>query len=360
MITRADEYPIHQTTEPIARAADGERNFYDRYFFNGYSRDGEVFFAVALGHYPNRKVIDGAFSVVHHGRQFVVRASARAETDRMNTRVGPIAIEVLEPLRTMRVSVQPNPWDISGDLIFTGRVPPLEEPHFLLRHDGHTFMDYTRMTQHVDIRGTLNIAGDTIELAPDRYWGARDRSWGIRPVGERDPDAVGPLQFFWLWSPVNFEKLCTHFDVNELADGRRWHTAAALVPIGGGAEEIPSVDYRIDFRPGTRHADHAELYFRRASGEELTVRLDPLYNFSMSGLGYLHPTWGLGMAVGENETTGESWDLADVDPTAPLHWHVQAVCRATLGRREGIGVLEQLIIGPHSPSGFSDLFDLAP
>ena len=48
MLTRGDDYPVHQTAEPIAQVATGDRNVYDRYFFNGYSRDGELFFAAAL------------------------------------------------------------------------------------------------------------------------------------------------------------------------------------------------------------------------------------------------------------------------------------------------------------------------
>ena len=40
MLTRGDDYPVHQTSEPIAQVGTGDRNFYDRYFFNGYSRDG--------------------------------------------------------------------------------------------------------------------------------------------------------------------------------------------------------------------------------------------------------------------------------------------------------------------------------
>mgnify|MGYP003394739499 FL=1 len=48
MLTKADDYPVHQTAEPIAYAGT-DRNFYDRYFFNGYAPDGEVVFAAALG-----------------------------------------------------------------------------------------------------------------------------------------------------------------------------------------------------------------------------------------------------------------------------------------------------------------------
>src|ERR1051325_113002 len=78
MLTRADDYPVHQTADPIATVATADKNFYDRYFFNGYARDASVFFAAALGQYPNRQVIDAAFSVVYKERQYVLRAAARA------------------------------------------------------------------------------------------------------------------------------------------------------------------------------------------------------------------------------------------------------------------------------------------
>ena len=38
MLTRFDDYPVHQTPEPVAHPSTGDRNFYDRYFFNGYAR----------------------------------------------------------------------------------------------------------------------------------------------------------------------------------------------------------------------------------------------------------------------------------------------------------------------------------
>jgi hypothetical protein len=368
VITRGDDFPIHQTAEPVAVAGAGQRNFYDRYFFNGYARDGSVFLAAAMGQYPNRQVVDAAFNVVHRGRQYVVRASQHGTVDRMQSRVGPIAVEVLEPLRSLRLTVQPNPWEITADLVFTARCLPIEEPRFQRAHAGQVFMDSTRLTQHVEISGVMTVAGERIEVTPQRYWGSRDRSWGVRPVGEREADAAPPpAQFFWLWSPVNFDDLCTHFDVNEEADGTRWHEAGMIAPVGGAAESAAAVAYRVDFQPGTRHARRAEVTLRRTSGEELRIELQPLYNFSMVGLGYNHPIWGHGMRVGGDPSTsaghsvvdGESWALADVDASVPLYLHVQAVCEATCGARRGIGVLEQLIIGPHAPSGFTELLDLA-
>ena len=96
MITQADEFLIHQTPHPFASVGTSDRNFYDRYFFNGYRRDGSVYFAIAMGVYPNLGVIDAAFSVIADGaHQRFVRASRALGSDRMDTRVGPISVQVI-------------------------------------------------------------------------------------------------------------------------------------------------------------------------------------------------------------------------------------------------------------------------
>ncbi len=53
----------------------------------------------------------------------------------------------------------------------------------------------------------------------------------------------------------------------------------------------------------------------------------------------------------------EQWRLEDVDETDLFNQHVQHLVRARMGDREGIGVLEQIILGPHDPSGFRGLID---
>ena len=80
----------------------------------------------------------------------------------------------------------------------------------------------------------------------------------------------------------------------------------------------------------------------------------------MCGLGYMHPDWGHGHDKGDNATHFDEYDLNE-DPGDPPYLHVQALSSATLkiGDKayEGRGVLEQLILGAHEPSGFVDLFD---
>jgi hypothetical protein len=366
MLHPLDDHPIHQTPEPLLHPASGDRNAYDRFFFNGYTRDGSLYFAAAFGVYPNRGLRDASFSVVRGGRQHALHASREAPPG-APLRVGPITIEIEEPMRALRLRVAPNEWGLAADLRFTARTPAVEEPRFVRREQGRLVMDSTRFTQFGAWEGTLEAAGERIALAPAAVLGTRDRSWGIRPVGERPPGPVaGAPQFFWLWAPLHFEDCCTHFDVNEDATGRRWHQFGAVVPLlaaGGDPTDARDlvlardVAHRIDWARGTRRAARARIELLEADATRHAITLDPILHFQMLGIGYLHPEWGHGMWKGAEAVAGESWLLADCAPLDPRHVHVQTLCRARFGEREGIGILEQLVIGPHAPSGFTSLLD---
>ena len=105
MLTKADDYPIHQLPTPVSEVGT-ERNFYDRYFFNGYSSDGEVFFATALCLYPNLNIMDGSFVLVVDGVQHIFRYSRILNQERLDTKVGSLEIKILEPLKTLQVLVE--------------------------------------------------------------------------------------------------------------------------------------------------------------------------------------------------------------------------------------------------------------
>jgi hypothetical protein len=361
-LTPADDYPLHQTSQPMAVPASGDLNHYDRYFFNGYTADGSLYFGAALGLYPNRQVIDGAFSVVRGDEQVSVLASGRCPTDRRQTAVGPLRVEIVEPLHTLRLIVTAPEQGLEADLTFRARTEAVQEPHFL-RHEGvRAVFDYTRLTHGGAWVGGLAVDGERVDCSPADVLGTRDRSWGTRPVGERAPGVPGVApQFFWLWAPVNFGDVCTHFDVNEETDGRRWHEVGVIAPVEGASPEVMrAVDYRLAWRPGTRRAAWFEVDLMPWHGSTATVRLDPILDFQMLGLGYLHPEWGHGTWHGESAVRGERWALPVADPLAPQHLHVQTLCRATMGEREGIGILEQLVIGPHEPTALPGLYDATP
>lgn len=365
MLTKADDYPIHQTADPIAYAGTN-RNYYDRYFFNGYQRDGDVFFAGALGVYPLLNVMDASFCVIHGGRQYNVHASRTLHMERLDTRVGPIEVEVIEPLNVLRLTCTDPDNGIVADLTFNARFPAIEEPRFTRRQGTMTMMDYTRLTQNGTYDGYVEVNDARVTFNGEDSWGTRDRSWGIRPVGMRDPQAnpySGPPQFFWLWCPLNFDDRATFYHLNADADGEPWNTMGR-VATGDGFEELPAVTSELDYASGTRWARQARVTLRRRRGDTATLELTPRQTFYMKGLGYGHPEWSHGLFHGELETGFEIFDLNAMSPADPTHFHIQAICDATLtdgGRQfRGKGVLEQLVIGAYEPYGFKDIADVAP
>ncbi len=367
MLTRADDYPVHQLPEPIATSGT-DRNFYDRYFFNGYTADGRVFFALALGVYPHLNVMDAAFSTIVDGVQHNLRASRLLASERMDTKVGPIAVEVIEPLKRLRVHVSDNPHGITADLLFEARAKAVEEPRFTYRQGPRTIMDYTRLTQNGAYEGFITVKGARIGVERGKVLGTRDRSWGVRPIGLADPQQPAPPrppQFYWLWSPLNFEDRFMLYHNNADGTGRPWNTASVLGALGEAEPvHMQSCLSRIVYKSGTRHAKSAVIETVDPDGRAWRAELAPRFNFYMSGIGYTHPEWGHGHWKGENALGYDTYDLATVNENDPRFLHVQAFVEARLSgpgvEREGTGVLEQLVIGPHAPSGFRELLDTAP
>lgn len=365
MLTKADDYPIHQTPEPIAYSGT-DRNFYDRYFFNGYPPDGDFFFAAAFGIYPNLNIADAAFCAVVDGVQHNLHASRVLNMERMDLDVGPISIEIVEPLKALRIRIGENEHGIAADLLFRGRTEPIEEPRFVYRHGPRTFMDYTRLTQNGTYEGWIDVKGTRIDVAPDAVRGTRDRSWGVRPIGAPDPQQIVPPempQFYWLWAPLNFDDCASFFHSNEDGAGAPWNRNAVIAPLDGARVEIADCAVDLSFRSGTRHAGDATITLQHSNGP-VVISLKPQWHFYMRGLGYGDPEWRHGIYKGENVVGFDEWRVDEVDEAELHHNHIQAFCtaemRGALGNRRGSGVLEQLIMGPHAPSGFSELMDLAP
>lgn len=365
MLTKADDYPIHQTPDPIAYSGT-DRNFYDRYFFNGYAAADGPFFAAALGVYPHLNVMDAAFSIIDGDKQHNLHASKLLHMERLDTRVGAIEVEVIEPLRVLRLTVDSPDHGITAELTFSGRFDAIEEPRFTRRTGSQTSMDYTRLTQNGTWQGHFTVNGQRHEVTPDTWRGTRDRSWGIRSVGMRDPQPnpeAGAPQFFWLWSPMNLQQAACFYHLNADQEGISWNTMGRWVD-GSGAVELADVNSQLIYQSGTRWAASATVSGRARDGRELSVQLTPRQTFFMRGIGYGHPEWGHGLLHGELEQTYEVYDLNNITAADPGYFHIQAICDASAQfgdvSEQGVAILEQLVIGPYQPYGFNELLDLAP
>ncbi len=370
MLSPQDDFPIHQTAKPIAHPATSDLNFYDRYWFSGLSRDGEFMFEIAQGMYPNRLVADVGLGISRSdGWQHSLIASRRMHPNRRETVVAPVSIEVLEPMRIVRVVVEPNDTGIEVDLVFRARNAALEEPPMLMYRDERLIMETSRFTQFGMWEGFV-VAGDQrTEVSAQTCYGIRDRSWGVRPIGEFQPGVPpSPPGVFWMWAPSHFDDFCTHFGIFEDPKGRRFYTNAAIVPAWkpetkfdvyseDGVERVSRIEREIEWRKGTRRASRVVVTMYPDLGDPLTIEYLPELVFQMQGIGYGHPEYGHGFWQGEHALHGLSVHVAEADPLVPAGIHVHQLCLTRSGDREGIGLCEQLVYGPHEPSGFKELLD---
>lgn len=226
-------------------------------------------------------------------------------------------------------------------------------------------MDLTRFTQNMHVTGWVEVDGKRVQYREGL--GTRDRSWGIRSIGALDPQPVVPIslpQFYWLWTPTNFPNLSLFAHVNEDEAGAAWNNRAALAMDGaeqGKVIHLSNQKFSIDWLAGTRHARAIQLDVRDPSGRDHVVTWQPIAQFQMKGIGYGHPEWTHGGWKGDLVVAREDFRPDALNPLELPNLHVQTLCVARHegggATSDGIGLVEQLVIGPHRPSGFAGLVD---
>ena len=371
MLNRLDDYPVHQTPEPLAHPATSDRNVYDRTWYNGYAADGSYYFGIGMAVYPHRHILDGAFSVTRpNGLQHCFYASRRAPSERTDMTIGPFRLEVIEPMRRTRVILEANDSGIACDLTFSARTASIQEARQTLWQGARRTMDATRFDQFGRWSGVVHTPEGDINVEESSCHATKDRSWGVRNVGERQTGGapVTPGGICFVWAPLIWDDHISHAIFFDGAQGEPLVREGLEAPLYATEAQIPAVEdglvermftarHRISYHQGTRLASHAEIDLVNLKGDTRTITLEPILRFQMKGLGYGHPEWGQGFWKGELATGFESFDPEDIEHLAPEHIHVQQVVRASDGQRQGIGVLEQIVVGPYAPAGFTELFD---
>jgi hypothetical protein len=378
MLTNLDEYPIHQFAEPMRYVATSDRNFYDRYYFMGFEKTGQAMFIAGLGVYPNLGVIDAFLAVMHEGQYRVVRASQELElSDRLKPSVGPLSVEVVEALRSLRVRCEPNEWGIEFDCTFTGFHEPLEEPRHYVREQGRIIFDTTRLAQTGNWAGTLTVDGKSFDVNNDDWYGTRDRSWGVRPVGDPEPQGIRAKQhfsWFWLYCPIQFEDHTLVIIMQEHQDGSRvMEEAVRIWPIGSGKpnEFFGRARHEMQFVEGSRFSTGAHLFMNTlvgrdddSAGELIDITVSPLIGVHIGiGTGYGYDAdWKHGMWQGEAPVTQHfELDTNTPEGKARLFGIVDNGAKFTYtdsrGSHVGYGLYENLIVGPHDQYGFTDMMD---
>ncbi len=367
-----DDFPVHQVAEPVRFVGTSDRNFYDRYYFNAFPLAGGAILVIGLGQYPNLGVTDAFAAMTHGDLHRVVRAS-RPLTDRSDLSVGPFRVEVLDPLRSLRVVLEPNNFGLAFDLTWSAAGRAWLEPRHFLRSAGRVVFDTQRLAQTGGWRGVIELAtsgaagSETIQVSSDSWWGTRDRSWGVRPIGAAEPPGIHVdhpvMAGMWHYNPVRFDNFDVIHICQETDDGRRTLEEAVLLPHDAAADalDLGSATSQFVFRPGTRIATSTTVSFSDpdpAVGESMSAQ-HLATSFIGVGTGYgLEQDWRHGMYQGPSLVVqGIDHSVAEI---AGMGQYVvvdhAARWRAGSGA-VGYGLHEHGFFGPYRAAGLANGID---
>lgn len=349
-VSAGDEYPIHQVPRWIAHPETSDRNFYDRNYFNLHSCSDELFAIFGMGQYPNLGVHDAYLTVRKGDKHHVVRAS-RPITDRLDTSVGPIRIEIVEPLKRVRFVVEESAESaVAMDVMWNATIPAVEEPNQFLRAGGKVVFNTQRFAQTGTWTGSLTVAGTTYDVTPDTWRGVRDRSWGIRPVGEKESDGIrqtlNVMPGMWNYMPMQFDDHSILYMCHERPDGIRPLEEAVRVwndperPI----DNLGRPEWEHTVTPGTRMLEHSTIRMPHAGIE---IDCTPIVvNYVSVGTGYgMDADWRHGMYQGP-ELVVQNLEL-DTEEIGKIGQYgvVDHVGRYTYEGNEGYGLYEHGFFG---------------
>jgi hypothetical protein len=357
MLTHLDETPWHQTSETFDHVATSDPRFFDRFWFAATDPSGTGTCQFTIGVYQNMNVVDGGFVVIHDGRQHNLRASRQLRPD-YQIGCGPLGLEVVKPMETLAITIDPNPSGITGKLTWhaTGEAQD-ERPHFS-RSRGRVIEDYSRYDQIGRLTGSIDLGGTL--LAVDDWWSCRDHSWGVRPgIGIPEPETGRSPQhrsFVFAFLFFSTDTCVGHAQLSRRADASHM-TAELRDLVSGQVQEGTAIDLRANFVDAARPRRVRSATFNLSTGTDTPTVIDveavgPAV--AMAGLGYIGYDDGRGLGVyrGPEHLEHDIWDvtdpatvgLGDGTTTRPLHriQPVRVILHGPDGPRTGLGSLTMI------------------
>ncbi len=403
MLTPYDEFPVHQAAHPFSFIPSTDYNWDDGYYFGAFNPDEGVFLATGARVNPNSDIIGGYAMLNIRGQQTTLRFNRVWRRD-FNLRIGPWRIEFIEPLRAIRLVLEPNASGLSFDLLWEGTAPAFLEEHHVAVHRGRRTTDQTRYSQPGRVSGALALGERRWTLSPQAWSGARDHSWGLyaerpplSPLGSllppREPER-GPRRALRFWTCFRTEPFSGFLHLHETADGVQTKMNDVFgTPFAGrihGGWDAPAVElvagrHEIAFQPGTRMMRAALLTLTDAAGETWRLRFKTAAPpWIVQTLGYHPGSWkdgGTFFTYHGSEELALEWDSFDfaaqpllhapyrvsgeaaasnfgegMEPAGLIHgpeYLTQVTTEAPDGRvAAGAAQVEMFINGPYRPYGF--------
>ena len=365
-----DDYPYHQHMMPSDIPATSDSHFNDGYWWSWYN--GDSYFFCGLRVHANNNVMDGYAGVVKDGVQRNVRVSRALRPHPNTLRVGPLSVEVVEPLVVQRLILEENPSGVTFDVQARASCPMFVETPYVHYRYGRVLNHLIRYSGSVRAGGTATVRGQVLDI--DDWYGGRDHSWGIRssmgphvPIhgaGETDDDA--DRRALRLWVPFETDRDSGFFHLHEDRHGRVLDFEGRLYRPDGQTVTLASARHTLAYHPGSR---------RLAGGQFTLVQHDgveQVYFFAVAGEP-AHPQ-GFGYTRGWSDggnpgayrgvayLEADSFDVSDpagragpdhVDPARRLGGTEFATHCTGPGGAVGMAHVEHMIYPPYDPYGFT-------
>ncbi len=323
-LTAADELYSHQLVAPRAATVHDHPAWAER-CYHLLMVDDDMILDVGRAVYPHdgrRTAFAGVVSRGElHARRVAEPLAAGDDPDRPD--VGPVRIEVVEPLERVRLVLDDPGGPVSFDLTYEARFAPVATEPNRIELKGEVVTDYMNFFQSGRYSGVVSVEGrDTV--VHERA-GFRDRGWGLRK------HEGAPRRGLVVFCGAELPDAALYALLYETASGRRVFTNGWLMDEGGVADRVVGAEHDLAFDGTLLRAGRVTLDF--ASGARRTVELEVRTRLYLSVVGYT--------ADPARAAPGrDRHDVTDPAVRERLDGQIDNGCRFTIDGVEGYGYVE--------------------
>jgi len=364
-IGAADELLVHQSANTFDVVGQSDHGWTEKIWASMGRKDGSLQVDFGIGKYPNRDVIDGFAGAARARSQWTVRASRELGSDPGTVGVGPLRYEIVEPLRKVRLVLEPNDIQpVAFDLVFEGTLPAFFEDRDLGIERGRVVTDVVRWHQGGTVSGIIQLEGEEHGVRPEEWFAFRDRSWGVRQYVGVAPTDLPPAdrdafmaRLHMQWCPLLLRRPDgSHYEMHYYfrdSGPKRTHYTGHINEADGTQIRILDVRANIKFAEHNRgivggeivavldDADRSTRVFHVYPIGATGFRLNPALYFGWKDM--YHGTWK-GPAHQDGEFIADC--ETEVDALVNPVWQLRdRLVNVTEGDASGFGILESMLIG---------------
>ncbi|MEP7115327.1 MAG: hypothetical protein ABI862_18840 [Ilumatobacteraceae bacterium] len=359
MLLGMDEFPYHQFTNTFAAVAGSDPQWNDGHYVTLCDAAGTVCLTSNVRLYQNNDVLDGFVCIRHGGRQYNVRLSRRLRPNMDHLGVGPLRIELIEPMQVLRMVLDDNDvlsdQRISLDVTCRTTAGPHLDPIETTRIDGRLISERATYEVTGECTGWVSVGGQRIELATASFF--RNHSWGYQPGrgGARSGAPVGgPRRLPGVRQWVLFH-MPDHGGYY-FADPRpRAAAGKGAIMIGDRSIDVHSVSHDLHFYDGGRRLRSGTFELIDSEGTPRSYEVEDLGWVYCQGGGYFggfDDRLGQGVYRGDYHEEGDVWDVSHptqiVDASGRTfefdHAWAESFVRVRSGESTGLGHFECVVI----------------